>query len=98
MHAAAVPLRADLGAAWGGEAIDFALAPSKRWVSVPQRPHQHTASIPMFDIAACKVHHEYFSRIAERRGKKPKIDRELLDRSCLDGSVSAWVGNGLKTR
>jgi hypothetical protein len=34
MHAAAVPLRADLGAAWGGEAIDFALAPSKRWVSV----------------------------------------------------------------
>jgi hypothetical protein len=46
MHAAAVPLRADLGAAWGGEAIDFALAPSKRWVSVPQRRHQHTASHP----------------------------------------------------
>ena len=62
--------------------------PSAR-ISIPQ-------VIPMFDIAACKVHHEYFSRIAERRGKRPKIDRELLDWSCLDGSVSAWVGNGLK--
>jgi hypothetical protein len=30
--------------------------------------------------------------------KRPKIDLELLDRSCLDGSVSAWAGNGLKTR
>ena len=98
MHAAAVPLRADLGAAWGGEAIDFALAPSKRWVSVPQRPHQHTASHPMFYDAACEVHHEHFSPITDRRVKRPKIDLELLDRSYLDGSVSAWVGNGLKTR
>jgi hypothetical protein len=30
--------------------------------------------------------------------KRPNIDLELLDRSCVDGSVGAWVGNGLKTR
>jgi hypothetical protein len=27
-----------------------------------------------------------------------KIHLELLDRSCLDGSLNAWVGNGLKMR
>jgi hypothetical protein len=36
--------------------------------------------------------------LTDRRLKRPKIDLELLDRSCLDGSVSAWAGNGLKTR
>jgi hypothetical protein len=39
-----------------------------------------------------------FSRSAERRVKRPKIHLELLDRPCLDGSLNAWVGNGLKTR
>jgi hypothetical protein len=60
-------------------------------ISIPQ-------VIPPFYDAACEVHHEHFSRIADRRVKRPKIDLELLDRSYLDGSVSAWVGNGLKTR
>ena len=36
--------------------------------------------------------------LTDRWLKRPKIDLELLDRSCLDGSVSAWAGNGLKTR
>jgi hypothetical protein len=87
MHAAAVPVRADLGAARGGEAIDFALARSKRWVSVPSAQISIPQVIPMFYGAACEVHHEHFSRTADRRGKRPKIDRELLDRSRLDGSV-----------
>ena len=64
--------------------------PSAR-ISIPQ-------VIPMFYDAACEVHHEHFSRTADRRVRRPKSDLELLDRSCLDGSVSAWVGNGLKTR
>ena len=63
----------------------------------PQRPDQHTASHRMFYDAACEVHHEHFSRTADRRVKRPKSDLELLDRFCLDGSVSAWVGNGLMT-
>src|SRR5262249_22072366 len=65
------------------------------------RPSAHISIpqvIPMFYDAACEVHHEHFSRIADRRVKRPKIDLELLDRSYLDGSVGAWVGNGLKTR
>jgi hypothetical protein len=61
--------------------------PCRRWVSTPQRPDQHTA-----------IQHEHFSRTADRRVKRPKSDLKLLDRSRLDGSVGAWVGNGLKTR
>ena len=72
--------------------------PPRGEVSVPQRPHQHTASHPMFYDVACEVHHEHFSPITDRRVKRPKIDLELLDRSCLDDSVSAWVRNRLKTR
>ena len=64
--------------------------PSAR-ISIPQ-------VIPTFYDAACEVHHEHFSPITDRRVKRPKIDLELLDRSYLDGSVSAWIGNGLKTR
>jgi len=64
--------------------------PSAR-ISIPQ-------VIPMFYDAACEVHHEHFSPITDRRVKRPEIDLKLLDRSCLDDSVSARVGNGLKTR
>ena len=82
--------------ATGNGTASSALAPSG--VSVPQRPHHHTASHPMFYDAACEVHHEHFSPITDRRVKRPEIDLKLLDRSCLDDSVSARVGNGLKTR
>jgi hypothetical protein len=67
-----------------------AWCPSAR-ISIPQ-------VITMFYDAACEVHHEHFSRIADRWVRRPKSDLELLDRSCLDDSVSAWVGNRLKTR
>ena len=67
-----------------------AWCPSAR-ISIPQ-------VITMFYDAACEVHHEHFSRIADRWVRRPKSDLELLDQSRSDGSVSAWVGNGLKTR
>jgi len=66
-----------------------AWCPSAR-ISIPQ-------VITMFYDAACEVHHEHFSRIADRWVRRPKSDLELLDQSRSDGSVSAWVGNGLKT-
>jgi hypothetical protein len=68
-------------------AADGSARPSPR-ISIPQ---------VMFYDAACEVHHEHFSRTADRRVRRPKSDLELLDRFCLDGSVSAWVGNGLMT-
>jgi hypothetical protein len=67
----------------------FCARPFQAGVRVPQRPDQHTS---------VQVHYEHFSRTADRPVKRPKIDLELLDRSCVDGSVGAWVGNGLKTR
>src|SRR5215472_5817210 len=77
----------------GNGTASSALAPPSGEVSAPQRISIPQIT-PMFYDAACEVHHEHFSRIADRRVKRPKIDLELLDRSYLDGSVSAWVGNG----
>ena len=72
MRAAAVPLRADLGAARSGEAIDFALAPSKRWVSVPSAQISIPQVIPMFYEAACEVHHNISHVLPTDGGKDLK--------------------------
>jgi len=52
------------------------------------------------DVLWCRVRSSSNTShlLTDRRLKRPKIDLELLDRSCLDGSVGGSVGNGLKTR
>jgi len=45
------------------------------------------------DVLWCRVRSSSNTShlLTDRRLKRPKIDLELLDRSCLDGSVSVWA-------
>ena len=86
--------------ATGNGTASSALAPSKRWGQ--RAPPSARIIIPQviqyFMMPRAKFITNTSHLLTDRRLKRPKIDLELLDRSCLDGSVSAWAGNGLKTR
>jgi hypothetical protein len=69
-----------------------------KWPTLALPASAYRRSSRCFLMPPAKFITNTFSRSAERRVKRPKIHLELLDRPCLDGSLNAWVGNGLKTR
>ena len=85
--------------ATGNGTASSALAPSKRWGQrAPAPASAYRKSSRCFMMPRAKFITNTSQPLTDRWLKRPKIDLELLDRSCLDGSVSAWAGNGLKTR
>jgi hypothetical protein len=74
----------------GNGTASSALALSKRRGQRAHRPHHHTAVIRCFMVPRAKFIKD-FSPTYRQTVEKTEIDLELLDRSCLDGSVSVWA-------